>query len=101
MKIYIDTEFKCHISPGDTRRETESDFFDGKCRAFIEGYRYIPDGESWVREDGAKFVGEMIAPVVDSRMLEMAQAAYEEALAQSAEQMTDMQAALELLGVAG
>lgn len=40
----------------------ESDFFDGKCRAFIEGYRLVPEGAVWVRPDGTEIAGEMIAP---------------------------------------
>lgn len=41
MKIYIDSEFKCHTTnPDGTFREVETDFFDGKCTTFIEGYCY-------------------------------------------------------------
>ena len=77
----------------------ETDFFDGKCRQYIEGYRFVPSGESWVREDGEVFTGEMIAPAEDSRILEAAQAAYEEAIAQEAKKSADMKAALDVLGV--
>ena len=95
MEIYIDNDFRCHTEPGDGLVSGESAFFDGKCRAFVEGYRFIPAGESWTREDGTVFAGEMIAPAEDSRLLEAAQAAYEEALAENA----DALAALEVLGV--
>ena len=64
-KIYIDSNFLCHAAAGDGLREIETDFFDGKCSAFIEGYRFIPAGESWTREDGVVFTGEMTAPVTD------------------------------------
>ena len=37
-------------------------FFDNKCKEFIEGYRFIPENQVWIREDGIKFKGEMIAP---------------------------------------
>ena len=58
MKVYIDSEFKCHTeNPGNTFREMETSFFDGKCTAFIEGYILKPDGETWVREDGEVFSG--------------------------------------------
>lgn len=74
-KIYIDSDFRCHASSGDGLREVETDFFDGKCAAFIEGYRFIPAGESWTREDGTVFIGEMVAPVRDYAELEEIQSA--------------------------
>lgn len=95
MTIYIDSDYKCHTSPGKGLTAVETDFFDGKCRQYIEGYRFVPAGESWTREDGQVFTGEMIAPAEDIRLLEAAQAAYEEARAENA----DALAALEVLGV--
>lgn len=65
MKIYLDRDFRCHAAPGDGLREAETDFFDGKCPEFIEGYRCIPTGESWTREGGEVFTGEMVTPVRD------------------------------------
>ena len=68
MKIYIDSEFKCHISNDGTMREIEFDenelfvFFRNKCDEFIEAYRYVPVGEEWTREDGEVFSGEMFSP---------------------------------------
>ena len=41
--IYIDTENKCHIYNDGTMTAVETDFFDGKCDAFVEGYRCIPE----------------------------------------------------------
>ena len=95
MKIYIDSKFKCHISPGDGLTAVETDAFDGKCRQFIEGYRFVPAGESWEREDGQVFTGEMIAPWRDYEILAAFQAIYEEKQVKQA----DMAAALEVLGV--
>lgn len=95
MQIYIDNDFKCHMLPGDGLALAESEFFNGKCARYIEGYRFIPTGGSWTRSDGTVFAGEMIAPAEDSRILEAAQAAYEEAKAENA----DALAALEVLGV--
>lgn len=63
MKIYIDKDFRCHTKPADGRREHECSFFDGKCEKFINGYRYVPDGETWIRSDGIEFTGEMISPI--------------------------------------
>ena len=94
--IYIDTDFRCHAYDHDgTLTALETDFFDGKCNAFIEGYRLIPAGESWKREDGQVFEGEMIAPWRDYELLAEFQALYEEEQAKQA----DMAAALEVLGV--
>ena len=95
MTIYIDENFKCHASCADGLAPVESAFFEGKCPRYVGGYRYIPAGESWTREDGTVFTGEMIAPAEDIRLLEAAQAAYEEAQAENA----DALAALEVLGV--
>lgn len=75
MKIYIDSDFLCHVSAGDGLREVETDFFTGKCQEFVEGYRFVPEGETWTREDGAEFVGEMVAPVRDYAVLEEIQSA--------------------------
>lgn len=77
MKIYIDPDFKCYTYPGEGRTAVETDFFDGKCPAFIEGYRFIPSGESWTREDGVVFAGEMVAPWKDWRELIASQREYE------------------------
>lgn len=38
--IYIDSDYKCHITNDGTMTAVETDFFDGKCDAFIEGYCY-------------------------------------------------------------
>ena len=95
MTVYIDSDYRCHSFDTGGLTPIETNFFYGKCRAFVEGYRYIPAGESWTREDGTVFTGEMIAPAEDIRLLEAAQAAYEEAQAENA----DALAALEVLGV--
>ena len=78
--IYIDSEFKCHVADDGTMRAVETDFFDGKCDTFIEGYRFVPNGESWARSDGAEFYGEMIAPWQDYAELDAAQREYERQL---------------------
>lgn len=101
MTIYIDNDYRCHISnPDGTLTAVETDAFDGKCPAYIEGYRYIPAGESWTRPDGVVFGGEMIAPWRDWRTLDVAQRDYErEQYAAMAAELADAQAALEMLGV--
>lgn len=78
MKVYIDNENRCHTTnPDGTFWEIETDFFDGKCTTFIEGYRFVPSGESWTRSDGVVFHGEMIAPFKPYSDLEAAQRQYE------------------------
>ena len=78
MTIYLDSDFLCHLTNDGTMHAFETNVFDGKCAAYIEGYRYIPAGESWTRADGAVFHGEMIAPAEDYSRLEKAQQQYEE-----------------------
>lgn len=99
MTIYIDADFKCHTSAAEGRREFEAEFFDGKCGAFVEGYRYVPAGETWTRTDGVAFAGEMISPWKDYSILAAAQAAYEQARNESAAEISDMQSALNVMGV--
>lgn len=100
MKIYIDSDFKCHTSNDGTMREVETDFFNSKCTTFIEGFYYVPSGESWTRSDGVVFQGEMITPWKDYNLLAAYQEAYDEAKAESAAQIADMKNALEVeLGV--
>lgn len=93
MNIYVDKSYKCHLSDDGTMTEVQTDFFDGKCNTFIEGYRFVPAGETWTREDGTVFTGEMVAPWKPYSELDQAQRQYEQ------EQAADMQAALEILGV--
>ena len=76
MKVYIDSEFKCHVSPGEGLTEVEVSFFDNKCNEFVEGYRFVPSGSTWIREDGVEFAGEMISPWKDYNELAMAQLSY-------------------------
>ena len=77
MIIYIGDDFKCHTSDDGTLTAVETDFFDGKCPAYIEGYRFVPAGAAWTRPDGVVFGGEMIAPWRDWRTLDDAQRDYE------------------------
>lgn len=95
MVIYLDSDYRCHATNDGTLIPIETDFFDGKCKTFIEGYRFVPSGKTWIRPDGVQFTGEMISPAVDYEGLAKVQAQYEEDQAQ----MSDMQTALEILGV--
>lgn len=84
MVLYIDADFKCHVSDDGTMIAIETSFFDGKCAEYIEGYRFVPHGESWTRADGVVFTGEMIAPWKPYSELDAAQREYERELAQAA-----------------
>lgn len=77
MMIYIDSEFKCHASDDGTMTAVKTDAFDGKCDAYIEGYRFIPAGQTWTRADGVVFTGEMIAPWKPWAELDAAQREFE------------------------
>lgn len=82
--IYIDSDFKCHTSKMEGMKEVQTDFFSGKCSEYIEGFRFVPSGESWQREDGFIFHGEMIAPWKDYSELYVAQLEYEKKDAENA-----------------
>ena len=77
MTIYLDSEYRCHLTDDGTRRALETKAFDGKCASYIEGYRYVPPGEAWTRADGAVFRGEMVSPVEEHAGLAKAQRQYE------------------------
>lgn len=77
MTIYIDSDFKCHSATADGLTAAETDFFEGKAPGYIEGYRFVPAGESWTREDGAVFAGEMASPWKDWTELDAIQREYE------------------------
>ena len=91
--IYLDSDFKCHVTNDGTMTSVETEAFDGKCDEYIEGYRFVPSGESWTREDGTVFEGEMISPWKPWDELDAAQREYER------QEAADMKEALALLGV--
>lgn len=67
MKIYVDSGYHCHTTNMDgTFREVETDFFDGKCQTFIEGFCY---------DDSKGYVA--IYPWKDMSELDTAQREYE------------------------
>lgn len=100
MTIYINNDFKCYVENAEDRRAIETDVFDGKCQEYIERFRYVPHGETWTREDGEVFSGTMVTPWANLNEAYEAQAAYLESLLTTLQkQMTDMQAALDVLEV--
>lgn len=94
MRIYIDNEYKCHVSNDGTMREFDLPFFDGKCAEFVEGYRYVPSGERWTRKDGQTFKGEMIAPFRDYSQISEIQSAVDRAQTQSQQTINEYEQAL-------
>lgn len=85
--IYIDAEFKAHAAPSEGLTAVDTDVFDDKGGDYIEGYRYIPVGQTWARSDGVVFTGEMIAPWKPWAELDAAQREYER------EQLNELDAA--------
>lgn len=76
--IYVDNEHKCHVTDDGTMTAVETDFFDGKCDAFVEGYCYD-------NRDGVQ-----VYPWKDYAILEAYQQQYE----RDAAEREDMVAAL-------
>ena len=95
MTIYIDNDYKCHVFAAEGRRAVETELFDGKCPEWIESYRFVPADETWMREDGEEFRGEMTAPWKDLGEAYAAQTAYVTAQnAQYEAALTESEAAL-------
>lgn len=87
MKIFIDTDCKCHVSnPVGIYTEIEAPKqFNDKCSTYIEGFRVRPDGYTYSREDGKVFgpVGYFVGPWKPISELEAAQAQYERMMAEA------------------
>ena len=95
MTIYVDSDYKCHASATDGCRAVETSLFDGKCPEWIESYRFVPEGDTWTREDGEVFKGEMVTPWKDLSEAYAAQTAYlERQNAQYEAALTEIEAAL-------
>ena len=91
--VFLDEGYKCHAADDGMMRPVETDFFDGKCDAYIEGFRLVPEGDAWIREDGTVFKGLMISPCRPFAELDALQREHErQMLAEYAE-------ALKVLGV--
>ena len=102
QKIYLDSNFKCHTSSTEGLTQIETNAFDGKCNVYIQGYRFIPAGQTWTRADGVVFTGEMIAPwkpwtELDAAQREYEREQYQTVVAQNAEyesMLTEIETAL-------
>ena len=94
MTIYIDSDYKCYVTAAEGRRAVETEVFAGKCEEWIESFRYVPAGETWMREDGVMFTN-MVSPWKELREAYIAQEAY--ATAQNAQYeaaLSEIEAAL-------
>lgn len=69
MIIYIDSSNKCHTENSGSMTPVETDFFVGKCKAYIEGYKCFPND------------GMLLYPFIDVQILDILQSQYEELLA--------------------
>lgn len=94
MTIYIDSDYKCYVSAAEGRKAIETDAFNGKCADWIESFRFVPAGETWIRDDSEVFNGEMMAPWKDLSNAYAAQTAHVTA------QNTQYEAALSEIEVA-
>ena len=90
MIVYIDNNYNCYASNDGTRREFETTFFEGKCPKYIEGFKYVPRGETYIDEEGRAFDGEMCIINANHLELQIAQLEYD---------LADADAALNELGV--
>ena len=88
MIIYIDSDYKCYTKAGEGLTEIDTTAFDGKCTTFIEGYRFVPRGQAWIRSDGMVFKGEMMSPHKPLAPLLKAQMEYE--LEESQQENTEL-----------
>lgn len=82
--IYLDSDFRCHVAYNSNMIAIETEYFDGKCDTFIEGYRFVPAGMSWTNENDIVYFGELATPFKDSMLLETMQSLYEETLVDKA-----------------
>ena len=96
MIIYVDKkEYHCHTKKPDGEHiPIETEFFNGKCAAYIEGFIWLPEGHEVVI-NGDAYNNPMITPWKDIRILDAYQEQYEAMLAEQ----KDMQNALNKLGV--
>ena len=78
MVVYIDSDFKCHITNDGTMTPIEEKFFDYKCKEFIEGYYLKPHDKIWIRENGEILSeGKIITNFIPYAELNKAQQRYD------------------------
>lgn len=98
MNVYIDSDYRCYTSEGEGRREVDGEIFSGLCPEYIEGMRYVPAGETWVREDGEKFNGPMLSPASED-YAELERIQHQHFIQELINNLADADAGLTELGV--
>lgn len=68
--FYIDSDFKCYKEFDEGRILVQSEFFNDKCKSFLEGHRFIPQTYCWTSESGEEIWGEAVIPMIDSAILD-------------------------------
>ena len=76
MIFFIDKENKCHVTDDGTMRECEDARFDNKCKEYIEGFYYIPAGETAVI-NGVEYTGRVLCAFKPFTELAYAQTLYD------------------------
>ena len=95
--IYLDSDFRCNITNTGGLQAVETDIFDGKCYRYIEGYRFVPEGQTWTRDDGVQFTGPMVSPHKNYDILADYQEQYEESateLQDAEDELSEIESAL-------
>ena len=54
--IYVDSDFKCHVADDGTMTAVETNYFENKCDAYIEGYCY-EDGKFYPWQPHSELLG--------------------------------------------
>ena len=62
MTVYLDSDYKIHLEPGEGLREITKEELDPFLSETLANYRLVPEGETWARGDGTEFQGFMLAP---------------------------------------
>ena len=75
--IYLDSNFCCHLFLKEPYLTIETSVFDNKCQTYIEGYRFVPMGYTWIDSNGEEFHGQMVSPFINYNILKSAQEQYD------------------------
>lgn len=101
MIIYLDNNYKCHTQNEGTMREIDVPAFDGKCKEYIEGYRFIPSGETWTDTHGNVFEGQFLGAWRAYTELTEIQTAVDRTQAEADEQIMGLLDTIEYLIIGG
>ncbi len=92
--IFLDPEFKCHLTNDGTMLEVQTDVFDIYTSKAVECFRFVPKGHTWIGADGRERHGEFIQAFRSGEVITAYQEQYEADAAQlEAEMLADLDAA--------